>query len=443
MKEKWREMYKNKLASPQDCANYLKDGDAVVVPLANGVPVAICDAIAQRIRQGTLKNILYLGGVDLKWTDLFSKDIQDQVTIETGFAGAATRPGVQQGIFTYMPVRLGQFIDIIGKYKPGIPRGAVALVVSPMDDNGYFSCGVNVDIGWGSAKTGVFRHIFLEINENMPRTFGNNHIHITEVTAVVENTTPLVELPPRPLTEEDKKIGEYIADLVPDGACIQLGIGSIPNAVANSLKDKKDLGVHSEMLTDSMVDLFYEGVITGARKQIDRFKMVGCFALGTKKLYDFVHENPAVAMYCTSYVNNPSIIGMNDNVISVNATLEVDITGQAASESIGYRQYSGTGGQLDFIQGAWISKGGKSFLALHSTHTDKNGEKHSTIVPMLSPGMYVTTSRTEVDNIVTEYGVAPLKGWDIRTRVKNLINIAHPDFRDWLTFEARKMNLIP
>jgi acyl-CoA hydrolase len=197
------------------------------------------------------------------------------------------------------------------------------------------------------------------------------------------------------------------------------------------------------MLTDSMVDLYEQGVITCAKKNINRHKMIGSFALGTKKLYNFINNNPFVEMHCTSYVNDPYIIGLHDNMISVNGAMEVDLTGQVASESIGYTQYTGTGGQLDFVQGAWRSKGGKSFLTLYSTYTDKEGNLHSKITPMLSAGMYVTTSRTEVDYIVTEYGVADLKGWPVRYRVKKLIDIAHPDFRDWLTFEARKMLMIP
>jgi 4-hydroxybutyrate CoA-transferase len=312
-----------------------------------------------------------------------------------------------------------------------------------MDEHGWFSTGTNTDVGYGAWRTGEFRELLVEVNEHMPRTFGNNHLHISEVSALVENHVPLVELPPIPITKEDEMIGQYIADLIEDGSCIQLGIGGMPNAVAKYLHGKKDLGVHSEMLTDSMVDLVNDGVITCANKNFNRYKMIGSFALGSKKLYDFVNNNPFVEMHCASWVNDPYTIGLNDKLISINGTIEVDITGQAASESIGYKQYSGTGGQLDFIQGAWRSKGGKSFLTLYSSYTDKEGNLHSTINPMLSPGMFVTASRTEVDNIVTEYGVAHMKGWHMRQRVKNMIAIAHPDFRDQLTFEARKMHLIP
>lgn len=440
---RWEDMYREKLCSAQDCVKLLKDGDAILVPLANGAPQAIGNAIGKRMREDGLKDLLYVGGVDIKWMDCFSPEFKDQITIDSGYVSAATRHGVQQGWYTYSPNRLGQSIDIATYHMPGRTRGAVACVVSPMDEHGFFSTGCSVDIGWGCAKTGVFRHIMVEVNENMPRTFGNNHLHISEVSAVVENHVPLIELPDIPVNEKDEIIGHCIADMIEDGSCIQIGIGGMPNAVARFLTDKKDLGVHSEMLTDSMVDLYNEGVITCAKKNYNRHKIIGSFALGSKKLYDFIQNNPMVEMHCTSYVNDPYIIGLNDKLISVNGTVEVDITGQAASESIGYTQYSGTGGQLDFIQGAWRSKGGQSFLTLYSTYTDKEGILHSKITPTMSPGMYVTTSRTEVDNIVTEFGVAHMKGWDARTRVKNMISIAHPDFRDWLTFEARKMKLIP
>jgi len=312
-----------------------------------------------------------------------------------------------------------------------------------MDKHGFFSTGCNVDWGWETAKTANPRHIIVEVNENMPRTYGNNQLHISEVSAVVENHIPLVEVPPIPTNDRDEKIGRFIADMIEDGSCLQLGIGGMPNAIANFLMDKKDLGIHSEMLTDSMVDLYNAGVVTCQKKNFMPYKWIGSFAMGSRKLYDFIDENPLVEMHSTRFVNDPYIIGKNDKLISVNATMEVDLTGQCASESIGTMQYTGTGGQLDFVQGAWRSKGGKSFLTLYSTYTTKEGEIKSKIVPSLSPGIFTTVSRTDVQYIVTEYGVAFLKGQNLRTRVKELVSIAHPDFRDWLMYEARKQTFIP
>jgi len=440
MVDKWKELYKQKLMSADEAAKLLESGDAIVAPLSNGQPLGLVNAVAKRIREDNLTDILYVSGVDVRWFDLYHPDLVGKVTVESGFVAPATRHGIGQGMFTYTPCRLGETVDMISRCRT---VNACTMVVSPMDKHGFFSTGCNVDWGWEAAKVSNPRVIIVEVNENMPRTHGNNQLHISEVTAVIENHIPLVELPHIPVTDKDEKIGRFIADMIEDGSCIQIGIGSMPNSLANFLMDKKDLGIHSEMLTDSMVDLYEAGVITCSKKNFMPYKWIGSFALGTRKLYDFIHENPLVEMYSTKFVNDPYIIGKNDNMISVNGTMEVDLSGQCASESIGFTQYTGTGGQLDFVQGTWRSKGGKSFLTLYSTYTDKDGEVKSKIVPSLSNGMFITVSRTEVQYVVTEYGVANLKGQNLRTRVKELISIAHPDFRPWLEWQARKMNFIP
>lgn len=434
------ELYKQKLMSADEAAKLLESGDAIVAPLSNGQPLGLVNAVAKRIREDNLTDILYVSGVDVRWFDLYHPDLVGKVTVESGFVAPATRHGIGQGMFTYTPCRLGETVDMISRCRT---VNACTMVVSPMDKHGFFSTGCNVDWGWEAAKVSNPRVIIVEVNENMPRTHGNNQLHISEVTAVIENHIPLVELPHIPVTDKDEKIGRFIADMIEDGSCIQIGIGSMPNSLANFLMDKKDLGIHSEMLTDSMIDLYEAGVITCSKKNFMPYKWIGSFALGTRKLYDFIHENPLVEMYSTKFVNDPYIIGKNDNMISVNGTMEVDLSGQCASESIGFTQYTGTGGQLDFVQGTWRSKGGKSFLTLYSTYTDKDGEVKSKIVPSLSNGMFITVSRTEVQYVVTEFGVANLKGQNLRTRVKELISIAHPDFRPWLEWQARKMNFIP
>ncbi len=442
MRQKWQELYRQKTCSADECAKLVQDGDAITAPLGNGQPEAFMNAVAKRVRENELRDIFYTAGIDVKWLDILSPDIQDRMTLNSGFVGVAVRQGVQHGIYTYMSNRLGHSIEIMCNRLPHINKSVVTAVVSPMDEQGYFSSGSHADLSWGAWRSGKFRDLILEVNEHMPRTFGNNHFHISEVTALNEFHRPLVELPDIPMTKEDEVIGQLIAERVPNGACVQIGIGGMPNAVAKYLADKKELGVHSEMLTDSMVELYNNGVITGSRKNYHQNKMIGSFALGSKKLYDFIDNNPFVEMHCCSYVNDPYVIGMNDNLISVNATLEVDLTGQCCSESIGSKQYSGVGGQLDFVQGAWRSKGGQSFLTLYSTFTDKEGTMHSRIAPLLTPGAVVSTPRSEVDNIVTEYGIASIKGCEMRTRAKALIGIAHPDFRDQLTFEAKKLHLI-
>ncbi|MGS0765472.1 acetyl-CoA hydrolase/transferase family protein [Syntrophomonas curvata] len=438
--DKWKDLYRQKLVSAEEAAQLVQSGDNIVAPLSNGQPLGLINAVAQRIRAGNLRDITYVSGVDVRWFDLYHPDLVGKVTIDSGFVAPATRHGVGQGLFTYTPCRLGETVDMISRCRN---LQISTMVVSPMDKHGFFSTGCNVDWGWEAAKVSNPRSIIVEVNDNMPRTYGNNQLHISEVGAVIENTIPLVELPFIPINEKDEKIGRFIADMIEDGSCIQIGIGSMPNSLANFLMGKKDLGIHSEMLTDSMVDLYEAGAINCSKKNFMPYKWVGSFALGTRKLYDFIDENPMVEMHSTKFVNDPYIIGKNDNMISVNGTMEVDLSGQCASESIGFTQYTGTGGQLDFVQGAWRSSGGKSFLTLYSTYTDKNGEIKSKIVPSLSNGIFTTVSRTEVQFVVTEFGVANLKGQNLRTRVKELIAIAHPDFRSWLEWEARKMNFIP
>jgi 4-hydroxybutyrate CoA-transferase len=316
VKNRWEELYRQKLGSADDCAKLVQNDDGIYAPLGNGQPSAIMNAVAKRVRANDLRDIIYTGGVDVKAMGTLSPDIQDRMQMNSGFVGVAVRQGCQMGLYTYTSNRLGHSIEIICDLTPHVPKSVIAAVVSPMDEHGFFSSGSHADLGWGSWKSGKFRDLILEVNENMPNTYGNNHFHISEVSALVENHTPLVELPVEPMSKEDEMIGQYIADRVPDGACIQIGIGGMPNAVAKYLHGKKDLGVHSEMLTDSMVDLYYDGVITCAKKNFNRFKMIGSFALGSKKLYDFIKNNPFVEMHCTSYVNEPYNIGLNDNLVS-------------------------------------------------------------------------------------------------------------------------------
>jgi len=437
---RWQELYREKLTSPEEAAKLIESGDNILAPLSNGQPLALVNALAQRFRNDELRDVTYVSGVDVRWFDLYHPDLVGKVLIDSGFVAIATRHGVGEGLFTYTPCRLGQTVDMINQCRR---CHVTCMVVSPMDKHGFFSTGCNVDWGWEAAKATAPRNIIVEVNENMPRSYGHNQLHISEVSAVIENHIPLFELPPIPISEKDEKIGRFIADMIEDGSCIQIGIGGMPNAIANFLMDRHDLGVHSEMLTDSMVDLYHAGVINCSKKNYLPYKWIGSFALGTRKIYDFIDENPMVEMHSTRFVNDPYIIGQNDQVVSVNATVEVDLSGQAASESIGTNQYSGTGGQLDFVQGAWRSKGGKSFLTLYSTYTDKKGKMKSKIVPTLSSGIFTTVSRTDIQYVVTEYGIANLKGQNLRTRVKELVSIAHPDFRPWLEYEARKMNYIP
>jgi acyl-CoA hydrolase len=442
MISRWKEMYQSKLTTAEEAVKLIPNGTLICAPLTNGQPPRLINAMAARMMSGDLHDAAYMSSLGARFIDFHKPDVIAQVnrynSIDMMYSGPIERYYINEGLYSYVPHRLFDGPKMAGK----VGMGAALLTVSPMDRHGFFSTGTNPDYIYGFIHNNPGCVILAEVNENMPRTYGNNHFHISELAALVENNEPMVCLPEIPVSEQDNLIAQYIAEEVPDGACLQLGIGNIPNAVATHLKDKKDLGIHSEMLCDSMVDLYEAGVITGIHKKLLPRKWVASFAFGSQRLYDFVAENPMVEMHGAELVNDPYNIGLNDNVISINSTLEIDLTGQCASEAIGMKQYSGAGGQMDFIEGAWRSRGGKGILALYSTYTDKEGVMHSRIVPTLAAGSLVTTTRNDVQYVVTEYGIADLKGYNLRNRIKQLIGIAHPDFRDWLTSEACRLKYL-
>lgn len=443
MESKWREMYKSKLKSAEEAVKIISNGDLIATASINGQPPAIVDALVHRMADGGLKDARFIFALSVRLTalhnpELIAKCEQNNNILDTMYAGPLERYFLEQGSYSYVPHRLADGPLMTAR----VGLHAALITVSPMDQHGFFSTGINPEYIYGFIRRNPGCKILAEVNENMPRTFGNNHFHISELSVIVENNIPLFELPDIPITEADEKIGQYIADMVPDGSCLQLGIGGMPNAVAKYLLDKKDLGIHTEMICDTMLDLYEAGVITCAKKNFMPRKWVACFAMGTQRLYDFMNENPLIEMYDSEWVNDPRTISRNNNLISINATLQVDLSGQCASEAIGTRQYSGAGGQMDFTEGAWRSKNGKAFLGLYSTYKDKAGKLHSSITPTLTPGSMVTTTRNDVQYVVTEYGVAWLKGFNLRQRVEALVRIAHPDFRDELMEEARKLKFI-
>lgn len=313
----------------------------------------------------------------------------------------------------------------------------VITTVSPMDKAGYFSFGTANDFTSTAARH--CKTLILEVNENMPRVFGDSLVHISEVNALVENHVPLLEMKPPEPRPEDEIIGKSICEMVPDGATLQLGIGGLPNAVTANLMGHRDLGIHTEVFGPGMVDLIKNGVVTGRRKNTHLFKNVFTVAQGTREMYDFMNDNPSMESYPVSYTNDPAVIARNDNVISINSVLEVDLLGQCNAESLGGSQFSGTGGQLDFVRGAFNSKGGKSILAFYST---AQKGKISRVVPRLETGAVVTTPRMDTHYLVTEYGFANLKGKSTRERALDIIGLAHPSFRDDLLKEAENMYLI-
>lgn len=431
-----KEEYKKRLKSPMEAVQLVKDGDFIITPLSNGIPIALLKALNART---DLEDVSLYSGIELFPLELYKPDHNKGINVNSVFLGPAVRPGVERGWISKVPGRLAQCPEILRRH---LPMDVMMAVVSPMDQHGFFSMGTNPDYCYSVTKMPTTRNIILQVSETMPRTWGDNHIHISEVSAVVEFTQPLVELPEFPMNKADEAIASAIAEMIEDGSTLQLGIGGIPNAVGTFLAGKKDLGIHTEMFSDAMLDLYLAGVVTGRQKSLKPGKWIGCFALGTKKLYNFINDNPMTELHSSEWVNDPTIIGLNQKVVSINTAMEADLSGQVNAEAVRCRQYSGMGGFIDFIEGAWRSKGGKSFIAMRSAYKDKEGNLRSRIVNTLYPGAVVTGNRCQVEYIVTEYGVALLKGKSVKQRAKSLIAIAHPDFRDELCFQAKQFKYI-
>jgi itaconate CoA-transferase len=434
--DRWQELYRAKLKSPDEAVALIPDGASIVQPIIAGEPPALLAAIASAARQGRYSKLTMralLPFVATKATVL-QPDLKEVIRWESLFLGGADREAVKEGRAGFTPNYFHQVPRLLSEF---IPVDVCIATVSPMDKHGYMSLGVAVD--YTSTAARVARVLLLEVNEHMPRIHGRSFIHISEATAVVENNAPLPELPAPALRPEDEAIGRSIAEMVPNGATLQLGIGGVPNAVAQYLRDHRELGIHSEMFTDSMVDLIEDGVATGTRKTLHPQKAVFTFAAGSQRSYRFLDDNPYCEAHPVSYTNDPATIARNNDLISVNAAIEVDLTGQCCSESMGPVQFSGTGGQVDFARGAFNSPGGKSFIAFYSTA--KSGEV-SRVVPMLTPGAAVTTPRQEVHYLVSEHGVALLKGKSVPERAQAIIGLAHPKFRESLTHGARQLGYL-
>jgi len=350
------------------------------------------------------------------------------------------RKAVNEGRADFTPVLLSEF-PLLFKNKV-LPLDAALIHVSPPDEHGFCSLGVEVGLTKSPAESAKI--IIAEVNEQMPRTLGDSFIHVSRLNHIVPVSYPISEMAMSEEGDKDTvgKIAGFIADLIPDGATMQMGIGAIPDAVLKYLFDKKDLGIHTELFSEGVIDLVEAGVLTSARKTIHPGKIVAGFILGTKRLYDWVDDNPLIEFHRTEYVNDPFVIAQNDRMVAINSAIEVDLTGQVCADSIGPKLYSGVGGQLDFIYGASRSKGGVPIIAIPSTSVLRDGTVLSKIAPMLKQGAGVVTSRNHVRFVVTEFGVAELYGKTIRQRAQALINIAHPQFRDELTEQAKKLNYL-
>jgi itaconate CoA-transferase len=434
--ERWADSYKRKLMPAEDAVGLIPDGASIVQPLGAGEPPAILGAIADAARKGKFTNLTMRALLPFAATKatVLAPDLKDVIRWDSLFLGGADREAFKEGRAVFTPNYFHQVPRLLSEF---IPVDVTIACVSPMDKHGYMSFGVAVEYTTTAAR--VAKKLIVEVNEHMPRVHGQSFVHVSEVDAIVENHRLLQALPMPPMRAEDEAIGGTIAELVPDGATVQLGIGGVPNAVAQYLANKKNIGIHSEMFVDSMVDLIENGVATGAKKTFHPNKAVFTFAAGSQRMYEFLDDNPHCEAYPVSYTNDPANIAKNNELISVNATIEVDLTGQCCSESMGYQQFSGTGGQADFARGAFNSPGGKSFIAFYST---ARGGEVSRVVPMLTPGAAVTTPRQEVHYLVSEYGCALIKGKSVPERAKAIIGLAHPKYRDWLKEEAQKLGYL-
>ncbi|MDP3564808.1 MAG: acetyl-CoA hydrolase/transferase C-terminal domain-containing protein [Methanoregula sp.] len=430
------EQYKEKTTSPWQAMERVKSGDTIVYGMSIAQPPALLGALAERARSGGVRDLKVYTFLPREHatTTVLSPDLCDCIENYSWFVGAADRNSVKVGLNYHVPSYLHQIPQIVSEY---MDTDIAMATVSPMDKAGFFSLGTAND--YFSTAARHCKRLFVEVNRNMPRVFGDSLIHISEVDAVVENHVPLMELRIADAKPEDDIIGPAIAAMVPDGATIQLGIGNLPNAVARYLKDHKDIGIHTEMLTEGMVNLIEAGVANGRRKNLHPRKHVYTTAAGTKQMYEFMNDNPSMESYAASYVCLPSVIAQNENMISINSVLEVDLLGQANAEYLEGATFSGTGGQLDFVRGAFASRGGKSFLAFYSTA--KSGTI-SRVVPRLASGSVVTTPRADTHYLATEHGIVNLKGKSTRERALAIISLAHPKFRDELMRQAEDMYLI-
>ncbi len=428
--------YKAKLISAAEAARMVKSHQTVGVGIAGSEPVGLLTAMAQRAQD--VEDVHFWTCLPMRIYDIFAEpEMAGHVYNENWFYSATDRRVHTEGRVSYIPNNLHRAASD-KLYATKNHLDVFFGTATPPNEDGYMSLSLGLIVQKDLLEAADLK--ILEINENLPWTHGDTLVHVSEVDYLVENHVPLVELSASPPSEIEQKIGGYIAELIEDGSTLQLGIGGIPNAIAAFLTDRHDLGIHTEMLVDGMVDLFEAGVVTNRKKTLHPGKMIGAFALGTQKLYDFIDHNPDVEMYRGRYTNDPYVIAKNNKMISVNTALQVDILGQVCSQSIGTRQFSGTGGQLDTHRGAQMSEGGRGIIALRST---AKNDSISTIVPTLAPGAGVTVPSQDVDTIITEYGVAELRGRSVKDRMEALIKIAHPNFRDWIRDEAHRLGIVP
>ena len=428
--------YKKKLTTAEKAVAPVPEICTIVHGMAVSEPPALLKALADKARSGGFKEVKTFSLFPMAHAaaTILAPELSDVIFPHSWFLSTSNRNMARAGLDSFVP---NEFHEVPRLIKDFMDVDTVVTTVSPMDKYGFFSFGAVND--YISTAARHCRRVIVEVNPNMPRVFGDSLLHISEVDYVIENETPLMEvIPPEPKPEAEI-MGKIIAEMIPDGAVIQLGLGGIPSAVASYLTGHKDLGVHTELFCPGMVELIKKGVLTGRRKNLHPRHHVFTNALGDQDMYDFINDNPSMASYPVSYTNDPSVIASNDNLMSINSTIQVDLLGQCNSEFMGGYQFSGTGGQLDYVRGAFNSSGGKSFIAFYSTA--KNGEV-SRVVPSFDPGTVITTPRMNTHYLVTEYGAVNLKGRSTRERALSIISLAHPKFRDELLKKAENMRVI-
>ncbi|MCK5619811.1 MAG: acetyl-CoA hydrolase/transferase family protein, partial [Candidatus Krumholzibacteria bacterium] len=431
--ENWQDRYKDSIMTATAALKRVRAGDRVYIGTGCAEPQTLVNALTARAGQLADVEVVHL--LTFGEAPYAHKRLQDNFRVNSFFIADNVREVIQEGYGDYTPIFLW---DIPRLFKSGqLPLDVALIQVSPPDENGMCSFGVAVDIVKSAAENSSL--VVAEINPQMPRVYGDASLDIYDIDILVPVDSPLLEVQPAPTTDTTRRIGENVAALVDDGSTVELGIGSIPHSILEFMKDKKDLGIHTEMLTDDIIELVESGTITGAFKTLDRGKIVASFCMGTRKLFDYIDNNPTFAFHPTEYVNDPYIIGQQHKMVAINVALEVDLTGQVCADSLGTKFFSGIGGQVDFNRGAARSHGGRAIIALPST---AGGGELSRIVSQLTPGAGVVTSRGDVHYLVTEFGVAYLHGKSVQERALALISIAHPDFRERLLREAIELKYV-
>jgi len=428
-----QDLYKQKRQAAWDAVGVVRNGDAIVVPTGVAEPPALLTALSERRLE--LRDVKVQQILAVRKYGYIDPATVEHVRHVAFFYGGATRAGGQQGWIDFIP---NCFSEIPGQIERGLIQSDVVFsMASPMDAHGYFALSLGAD--YTMAAIAKARALVLEVNPNVPFAYGNCHVHISQVAALVESDEPVFEVGLPRIGPVQEAIGKFVAEHIDDGSTLQIGYGGIPDAVVMQLTQKHDLGIHTEMIGDGILTLVESGAVTNRRKNHLPGKMVATFALGSARLYRFMDRNPALEIHPVDFTNDPALAGLNDNLVAINATLQIDLLGQCGSESLGAMPYSGTGGQADFVRAANRSRGGKAFIVLPSTAKD---DTISRIVPTLTPGTHVSTSKNDVDYVVTEHGVAQLRGKSAKQRAAALIAIAHPNFRAELTAQAKRMQVL-